>query len=317
MQFPWRYAPPKLLRVFGRSLKTRLTMHKISTMKLARRVFGHGLEYPQLSQAVARDAMQTERPYLSVIIPCYNEEKNLRRGVLDEVRRYIAEQPFSWQVIIVNDESTDGSRGLIEQFVNDATGFSLLDIPHGGKPAAVWAGIQAAAGDIVLFTDMDQSTPIGELAKLLPWYESGFDVVIGSRGSAREGFSIIRQIGSQVFRSFRRLFLLRDISDTQCGFKSCRRDAALEVFPRLQFFKQADRPAGWKVSAYDVELLYLYDRAGYSMKEVEVEWCNRDQSDTKDHSGKLARYAKESLEMAREVLRVKLNQLRGLYDASS
>lgn len=261
--------------------------------------------------------MQTERPYLSVIIPCYNEEKNLRRGVLDEVRRYIAEQPFSWQVIIVNDESTDGSRGLIEQFVNDAAGFTLLDIPHGGKPAAVWTGIQAAAGEIVLFTDMDQSTPIGELAKLLPWYESGFDVVIGSRGSAREGFSVIRQIGSQVFRGFRRFFLLRDISDTQCGFKSCRREVALEVFPRLQFFRQAGRPAGWKVSAYDVELLYLYDRAGYSMKEVEVEWRNRDESDTKDQSGKLARYVKESLEMAREVLRVKLNQLRGLYDASS
>jgi dolichyl-phosphate beta-glucosyltransferase len=260
--------------------------------------------------------MQTQAPYLSVIIPCYNEEKNLKRGVLGEVHQYIATQDFPWEVIIVNDESTDGSRDLIERFIQGAEGFWLHDIPHGGKPVAVWAGIQKAAGEIVLFTDMDQSTPIGELDKLLPWYESGFDVVIGSRGTSREGFSPIRQLGSWVFRAFRRLFLLPDISDTQCGFKSCRREVALAVFPRLQFFKQEGKPAGWKVSAYDVELLYLFDKAGHAMKEIEVEWRNRDESDTKDQSGHLARYIKESLEMAREVIRVRLNQLRGLYDTS-
>jgi dolichyl-phosphate beta-glucosyltransferase len=257
--------------------------------------------------------MQTKEPYISVIIPCYNEERNLKRGVLDEVRQYIAGQDYAWEVIIVNDESTDNSRGLIEDFVKDAASFSLFDIPHGGKPAAVWAGIQKAKGEIVLFADMDQSTPIYELGKLLPWYEKGFDVVIGSRGAAREGFSIVRRIGSVVFRAFRRLFLLRDISDTQCGFKSCRREAAQRVFPRLQFFKQEDKPSGWKVSAYDVELLYLFERCGYSVKEVEVEWQNRDESDTKGQSGELARYFKESTEMVKEIVRVKLNQLKGLY----
>ncbi|MFL7790880.1 MAG: glycosyltransferase [Anaerolineae bacterium] len=258
--------------------------------------------------------MQTKEPYVSVIIPCYNEEKNLKRGVLDEVRQYIDGQDYAWEVIIVNDESTDDSRSLIEDFVNNTANFSLFDIPHGGKPAAVWAGIQKAKGQIVLFADMDQSTPIHELSKLLPWYEKGFDVVIGSRGTTREGFSIIRQIGSVVFRTFRRLFLLHDISDTQCGFKSCRREAAQRVFPRLQFFKQADKPTGWKVSAYDVELLYLFERDGYLMKEVEVEWQNRDESDTKDQAGQLSRYLKESIEMSKEILRVKLNQIKGLYN---
>jgi dolichyl-phosphate beta-glucosyltransferase len=257
--------------------------------------------------------MQTKEPYVSVIIPCYNEEKNLKRGVLDEVRQYIAGQDYAWEVIIVNDESTDNSRSLIEDFVENMAHFSLFDIPHGGKPAAVWAGIQKARGEIVLFADMDQSTPIHELGKLLPWYEKGFDVVIGSRGTAREGFSIVRQIGSVVFRTFRRLFLLHDISDTQCGFKSCRREAAQRVFPRLQFFKQENRPTGWKVSAYDVELLYLFERDGYSMKEVEVEWQNRDESDTKDQSGELARYFKESIEMVKEIVRVEINRLKGLY----
>ena len=260
--------------------------------------------------------MQTmeSRPLISVIIPCYNEEKNLERGVLDEVYQYLIGQDYAWEVIVVNDESTDNSRNLVKRFTEKTTSFSLLDIPHGGKPAAVWAGIQEARGEIALFTDMDQSTPISELSKLSPWYEKGFDVVIGSRGTPREGFSIVRRLGSTVFRGLRRLFLLRDISDTQCGFKSCRRDAALQAFPRLQFFKRNDRPTGWKVSAYDVELLYLFERAGYRIKEIEVEWQNRDESDTKDQTGAIARYLKESLEMAKEIIRVKRNQVKGLYD---
>jgi glycosyltransferase involved in cell wall biosynthesis len=254
------------------------------------------------------------RPHISIIIPCYNEEKNLERGVLDEVYQYLVEQEYAWEVIIVNDESTDNSRNLVEHSIENKANFSLLDIPHGGKPAAVWAGIQEARGEIVLFTDMDQSTPIDELSKLLPWYERDFDVVIGSRGITREGFSITRRVGSAVFRSMRRLFLLRNISDTQCGFKSCQRDAALQIFPRLQFFKRTDRPTGWKVSAYDVELLYLFERLGCSIKEIEVRWQNRDESNTKNQTGGMARYLKESLDMAKEVIRVKINQVKGLYD---
>lgn len=257
-----------------------------------------------------------QQPTISVIIPCWNEEKNLERGVLDEVSLYLDNQDLPWEVIIVDDGSTDNSRSLIADFIQDRHGFTLYDIPHGGKPAAVWAGIQNAKGDIVLFTDMDQSTPITELSELLPWYEQGYDVVIGSRGDTREGFSIVRKTGSFVFRTVRRIFLLRDIDDTQCGFKSCWRKAALEVFPRLQYFQQAERPSGWKVSAYDVELLYLLERAGYRIKEIVVSWRNRDISDTKSESGEFSRYINESIEMAREVTRVKLNQRRGLYDES-
>jgi len=257
---------------------------------------------------------QDQMPYISVIIPCWNEQKNLEAGVLDEVYEYLVRQTYLWEVIVVNDESSDDSRRLIERFIEDKEGFSLYDITHGGKPAAVWAGIENASGDVVLFTDMDQSTPIGELAKLLPWYERGYDVVIGSRGSAREGFSFTRRAGSFIFGALRGLFLLRGIRDTQCGFKSCRRRVALEVFPRLQFFKHKDRPKGWKVSAYDVELLYLFERAGYRTKEVVVQWRNRDLSDTKGQGSGLARYVHESVDMAKEVIRVKLNQLKGLYD---
>jgi glycosyltransferase involved in cell wall biosynthesis len=254
------------------------------------------------------------QPFLSVVIPCYNEARNLERGVLDEVDHFLSQQSYGWEVIVVDDGSSDGSKQLVEGMIAGKAGFTLLDIPHGGKPAAVWAGIQHAQGQIVLFTDMDQSTPIAEVDKLLPWYEQGYDVVIGSRGAAREGFSILRKLGSLIFRGLRSLFLLRSISDTQCGFKTCRRQVALATFPRLQFFKQADRPSGWKVSAYDVELLYIMERSSYLIKEVVVDWQNRDVSVTKGQQSELVRYVNESLEMAREVLRVKRNQLRGMYD---
>lgn len=254
-------------------------------------------------------------PSLSVIIPCWNEQKNLENGVLDEVFQYLATQRYAWEVIIVDDGSTDGSRELIRRFADGREGFSLLEIAHGGKPAAVWAGIQVAHGNVVLFTDMDQSTPIQELSKLLPWYEQGFDVVIGSRGMAREAYSVLRKLGSVVFLTLRRLFLLRGIRDTQCGFKSCRREAALEVFPRLQYFQQ-EVPTGWRVSAYDVELLHLFEKAGYRIKEVVVRWANRDRSDTKGQQSELSRYLRESMDMGREVARVKLNDLKGLYDLS-
>jgi len=251
---------------------------------------------------------------VSIIIPCYNEERNLARGVLDEVHQYLTRQDYGWEVIIINDESTDRSKSLIERSTAGKENYFLFDIPHGGKPAAIWTGIQKSQGKLVLFTDMDQSTPIAELGQLLPWCEQGFDMVIGSRGSAREGFSLMRKAGSLVFRAVRGLFLLRDIADTQCGFKLCRREVALRVFPHLEFLKNRGKPSGWKVTAYDVELLFLVEKAGYRIKEVVVSWSNRDQSDTKSQSSDLVRYVNESMDMARQVMRVKRNQLKGLYD---
>lgn len=256
-------------------------------------------------------------PDVSVVIPCYNEEKNIERKKLEEVKTYLTHQPYTWEVIVVNDGSTDNSSGLMHKILNKDPFFSLVDAPHGGKPRAIRTGIQKARGDILVFTDMDQSTPISELDKLMTGFDEGYDVVIGSRRTVRRGFSVFRKMGSIVFKFLRRLFILRNINDTQCGFKACRRDAAEKTFERLQYFRQNKEPAGWKVSAYDVELLHLFDKAGYSIKEMRVCWSDCDESDTKYPPGSnFSRYVKESVEMAHEVLRVKCNQLRGLYDDS-
>ena len=250
---------------------------------------------------------------ISVIIPCYNEEKNVKKGVLEDIYRYFKQQKYCWEVIIVNDESTDNSKMLIEAFIKNKPHFDLINIPHGGKPAGIFSGLQRAKGEIALFTDMDQSTPVTELKNLLHWYEKGFDIVIGSRGGAREGFTTLRKIGSFIFRIIRKLVILRNIDDTQCGFKSCRREIALQVFHHLYYFKQKKKPSGWKVSAYDVEFLYLVERAGHKIKEVVVKWRNCDQSDTKSQKNKAARYIVESIEMAREIILIKFRQIMGLY----
>jgi len=248
-------------------------------------------------------------PYLSVVVPCYNESENLRRGVLEEMYSYLQQQPYSYEVLISDDGSADDSREQVQARLADKPTFRLLENPHGGKPSAVWYGIRAARGEIVLFTDMDQSTPIDQLALLLPLFDQGYGVAIGSRGMERQNFPLYRRIGSSAFRAFRRAFLLRRISDTQCGFKAMRREAALELFPLLEAIRKPARVSGWKVTAFDVELLFLAERAGYRIGEVRVSWANRDVS-----TGKRKSYWAESKEMAEQILRIKLNEWRGEYD---
>lgn len=249
---------------------------------------------------------------VSIIIPCYNEENNIKRGVLTEVANFLKNQKFSWEVIICNDESTDNSLNLVKEFVSKNKGFKVLDLPHGGKPSAVWGGIKEAKFSIVLFTDMDQSTPLKELNKLLPFFDQNYDVVIGSRGGSREGNSFIRKLMAKGFLFFRRLIILPSIIDTQCGFKSFKTEVAKKLFPHLQFFKDKSQKHGWRVSAFDVELLFMAQKWGYKIKEVEVEWKNEDTSTTKGDDA--IRFRKESVQMIQEILRVKKNDFQGIYD---
>ena len=247
---------------------------------------------------------------LSVVIPCYNEEENLKRGVLEEVWSYLKKQKYAWEVIISDDGSSDNSLSIARVFARRRKGFRVLKNRHGGKPWAVWQGIKAARGEIVLFTDMDQSTPIKETDKLLPWFERGFDIVIGSRGKTRKDAPWLRKLMALSFLTARRVFLLKDIIDTQCGFKALKKKTALTVFPKLQFFQQLDKEVkGWRVSAFDVELLFIAQKLGYKIKEVEVDWQDRDVS-----RGKQKNFFKESREMAKEILRVKINDFLGKYD---
>jgi len=249
------------------------------------------------------------KPYLSLVIPCFNEESNLKRGVLEEVRNYLKKQNYSYEVIISDDGSTDKSIEFLEKYCRKYPNFFLLKNPHGGKPFAVRAGIKKAKGKIVLFIDMDQSTPIKEAGKLLPFFKEGYEVVMGSRGLERKGFSLFRRLASRIFRLFRQAILLRNINDTQCGFKAFKNKVAKDLFSQLLIFKNPQKVEGWRVGAFDVELLFIAQKRGYKIAEVSVEWEDKDIA-----RGKQRKFLKESWTMLKEILRVKINDIKGLYD---
>ncbi|HUW22068.1 MAG TPA: glycosyltransferase [Candidatus Bathyarchaeia archaeon] len=249
-----------------------------------------------------------KKVFLSVIIPCYNEEANLQKGVLAELAGYLSKQKYSWEVIISDDGSTDASKKIVKNYIANSQQFLLLANIHGGKAFALKSGIEKAQGEIILTADMDQSTPIKELEKLLPWFKKGFPIVIGSRGLVRKGTAWYRKLMTIGFRMIRGVFLLGEINDTQCGFKAYRTEVIKSIFPKLEIFKDIKEVKGWRVSAIDVELLFLAQKKGYKIKEIQVEWQNRDLSKTKQHN-----FLRESQNMFFEVIRVKLNDWRGKY----
>ncbi|MGE5582610.1 MAG: glycosyltransferase [Bacillota bacterium] len=244
--------------------------------------------------------------FLSVIIPCYNESENLAGGVLDEVYAFLDTLDFAWELIISDDGSSDNSRGLAQKFAAGRDRVFLLKNSHGGKPAAIYAGILKARGEYLLFSDLDQSTPMKELRKFIPYLRE-FDAVIGSR-IERKNFPWYRRIGSQVFKSLRKMLLLKKIDDTQCGFKAFKTGLIREIFPKLRAVQKKGKAQGWKVTSFDVELLHLIEIRHKRIKEVPVEWEDRDLA-----KGKNRKYLKESWEMLLEILRVKVNDWRGFY----
>lgn len=250
------------------------------------------------------------KPYISVIIPNYNEYQNLKRGVLESVLDYLGKQPFTSEIIISDDGSTDGSLDFVENFIREHQELRLLKNQHAGKPYALRSGINAAKGQYILLTDMDQSAPISELDKLLPLVRSGARVVIGSRGARRSDSTPLRQLASFLFSLARRTILLPRIKDTQCGFKLLETSLARELFAKMLIFGRHERTRGWKVTAYDVEMLYLARRAGVGISEVRVKWRNTDASLDKERN-----FLRESLEMFAEILRVRANDLLGKYDS--
>lgn len=249
-----------------------------------------------------------DKPLLSIVLTSYNEYENLQRGVLEQMYDYLKSAKFSWEMIINDDGSKDEGPKILQKFAKTHPCVKFIQSNHAGKAKGIWNGIQQAEGEIILFTDIDQSTPLKEVDKLLPWYDKGYDVVFGSRGKMRQNFAWHRQLTSWGFRAFRQSLLLRHITDTQCGFKSFRTPVAKQIFPMLEVISRPNNSTGWSVSAFDVELLFLAEKLGYKLKEVTVEWQDEDTS-----TGKSRNFMKESTDMLKQILRVKMNDLSGKY----
>jgi glycosyltransferase involved in cell wall biosynthesis len=249
------------------------------------------------------------RPFLSVVIPAYNEAANIQAGSLDKVVHYLAAQDYSYEVLVVDDGSEDETAALAEAFARQHVGFRVICAPHRGKAPAIATGMLAAAGEIVLFSDMDQATPIGEATKLLPWFDQGYDVVIGSRGTVRRNAPWWRRIMSRSQIVLRNLVLgFRQITDTQCGFKAFRREAIGPILGRLSLYgQQADKKIkGATVSSgFDVEVLFVARKLGYRVKEVLVEW---DYQRTRR-----VNLLRDSARGLYDLLRIRVADLRGAY----
>ena len=246
-------------------------------------------------------------PHLSVIIPAYNEEPNFKKGALDQVSKYLSNQQYSWEVLVVDDGSEDSTAALCADFARKHNNFRVIKNPHQGKAETVKAGVRQAKGEYILFTDFDQSTPISELEKLLPFFEE-FDIVIGSRqlpGAKREKEPFYRHLMGLVFNLLVQAIAVRGIWDTQAGFKCFKKDVAKILFEKLKVYGKGKKVKGALVTAFDVELLFIAKKHNYKIKEVPIIW----------HHEATTRVSpiKDSLRMLRDVLRIRLNDLRGVY----
>lgn len=206
-------------------------------------------------------------PFLSVVIPAYDEEARLP-STLERVQAYLGAQDYSWELLVVDDGSGDGTAEAAGRSFG-TPGCRLLENPRNrGKGASVRRGMLAARGDYRLFSDADLSTPIEELSRLLRAVEAGHDVAIGSRALRDSRVEVhqpfYRETMGKIFNLIVRVVALSGIRDTQCGFKLFSRAAARHVFERQGL-------DGW---CFDVEVLALARQGGFSIAEVPVRWRN-------------------------------------------
>ena len=210
-------------------------------------------------------------PYLSVVIPAYNEEKRLPQS-LAAVMDFLKKQPYGSEIIVSDDGSQDRTVALAKELLKEFPHQVLVTPQNRGKGHAVRQGMLAATGAYVLFTDADLSTPIEEVTRFLARLEKDQDVVIGSRALPDSQVKIhqnfLRETMGKVFNLIAQRWAFKGIHDSQCGFKCFRREAVQKLFSlqKLDGF------------SFDVEIVYLAQKFGLRLLELPVIWCNSAQS---------------------------------------
>ncbi len=244
-------------------------------------------------------------PFLSVIIPAYNEEKRLPPNLV-KIADFLRHQSYHTEVLVVENGSTDNTTVVVEKFIAEEVRAGdpfAIQVLHSakGKGNAVKHGVSAARGDYLLITDTDLSVPIEEtprfLPPLLPLPRNG--IAIASRevpGAVRHGEPAYRHLMGRVFNWLVRMLAVPGIHDTQCGFKCFGREAAQMIFP-LQSID------GW---GFDVELLYIAQHHGLPVVEVPINWYYRDDS--------RVRPVLDTVTMVGELLKIRRNGRAGRYD---
>lgn len=225
---------------------------------------------------------------ISLIIPVYNEEERIER-TLDKVWNYFESHKYKSEIVVVDDGSKDGTLEKLKKFENQIRVISYN--PNRGKGAAVRTGMLSSKGKFRFFSDADLSTPIYEIEKLLEKLKSGADICIGSRAIdpslIKKHQPFYREFMGKMFNKFVQLMVLKGIEDTQCGFKGFTDRAAELVFSKSKI-------DGF---SFDVEVLFLAQKAGLRIEQVPVEWYN----DRRTKVNPL----KDSVKMFLELLKIK------------
>ncbi|MHB8994145.1 MAG: dolichyl-phosphate beta-glucosyltransferase [Armatimonadota bacterium] len=232
--------------------------------------------------------------FLSLIVPAYNEALRLRPSLL-RILEYLSGQTYTWEIIIVDDGSSDGTGEVAKGLLEGKADFRLLrNEPNVGKAMSVKRGLLEGRGKYLLFSDADLSTPIEESEKLLAELEKGADVAIASRQLPGSKLTVhqpwYRELGGRMFGWLNQAVLLPGIPDSQCGFKAFKREVAHALLER-------QKVTGW---VFDAELLYIARRLGYKIAQVPVTWVNDPASKVK--------MLRDGLRMALDLFRI-----RGLH----
>lgn len=244
---------------------------------------------------------------MTLVIPAYNEAGRISQ-TLATARAYLASRFSEFELLLVDDGSTDATRSLGEAFASVNAGTHVISIPHQGKAAAVRAGLEAATGDLIAFTDADLATPLDYLPDFVEMANAGVAVVIGSRegiGARRIGEPGYRHLMGRVFNRLVQVAVLPGIEDTQCGFKLFRRDALQRILPRMRLYRSGARAAGPRVTAFDVEMLAIARSLGLPIRAVPVIWTYGEQSKVNP--------LRDTLRNLLDIATVKLHLLRGRY----
>ena len=245
--------------------------------------------------------MSAQSPLLSLVVPAYNEAERLPT-TLPAVIAFLDAQPYASELILVNNNSRDDTRRIALEFAATGAYIRVLDEMTQGRGAAVRTGMLAAEGEYLFMADADFSMPVAEIAKFLPPRLGRYDVAIGSReapGAVRYNEPAYRHFMGRVFNFYVKVLAIPGFEDTQCGFKCFRREVAHDILPRQTI-------DGW---AFDVELLFIALRQGYHVVEVPVDW----------HYGENSHVSpvRDTINMIREVLRIRYNGWTGRYDRPS
>ncbi len=243
------------------------------------------------------------RPYLTIIIPAYNEAQRIPYS-LTKIATFLRAQSYSTEILVVENRSTDDTSAVVRAFAQtvSATDPFTLELLHSapGKGAAVKTGMLVGKGDYLFVCDADLSMPIEEIAKFLPPVQEsgGYDVAIASReiaGAVRYNEPFYRHLMGRVFNYVVRKLITPGIEDTQCGFKMFTREAAAQVFPHQTIH-------GW---GFDPEVLYISHIRGLHLIEVPINWHYMAESRINP--------LVDTIKMVREVLRIRRNGQRGIY----